>query len=550
MKKIYWLLLCILTGLLLFASWPPAGFPFLAFVAFVPLLFVTDQILENQPKSPFWNGVLYSYIAFFVWNVATTWWIWNITPVGSIATFALNSFFMSLVFGCWQRFRTLRFPAVAEAVCFIAFWSAWEFLHLNWDITWPWLNLGNVFANSTEFVQWYEFTGAFGGTLWILASNFLIYNFLKEIKVNRQRSWILSGALVLWIVLPIVGSIIRYSTYKLPDPTKEKSVEVVVVQQNTDPVEEQYSMSNLEHTQRILDVAHSKITPKTQLVVCAETAIPWSVSSDHLLNKTYPTFSENYSGFALFDTLTAQYPDLNLVIGLSTVKFFDHKATLTAHEIDKGRGVYVDSYNTSICWNRLGFNQMYYKSKLVPGVEKMPYPKVFGFLENLAIDLGGTSGSLGSDSVQRAFSLVGTDVKVGVPICYESAYGEHFGKFVRNGAQLMAVITNDGWWGNSPGHKQHFLFSKLRAVESRRTIMRSANTGISAIIDERGDAHQQTKYDTRLAIRENVCPNSEITFYTRHGDYLARFFTLLSAVIVAFAICWRIRLKIRKKIQE
>ena len=303
-------------------------------------------------------------------------------------------------------------------------------------------------------------------------------------------------------------------------------------------------MSNLEHTQRILSVAEPAITPNTRIVVCAETAIPWSVLTDPIIAKDYPSFNDSYSGFLLFDTLMHKHNDLNLIIGLSTVKLFDHKASPTCQERGNS-GLFIESYNTSICYNRHGLSQMYYKSKLVPAVEKMPYPQVFGFLEKLAIDLGGTSGSLGIDSVQRTFTLDGVPFKVGVPICYESAYGEHFGKFIKNGAQLMAVITNDGWWKDTPGYQQHFLFSKLRAVETRRTIMRSANTGISAFIDERGDTHQQTHYNTRLAIRQNVYPNQAITFYVQHGDYIARillFFAALSAIWGIF-ICIKRRIK-------
>jgi apolipoprotein N-acyltransferase len=180
---------------------------------------------------------------------------------------------------------------------------------------------------------------------------------------------------------------------------------------------------------------------------------------------------------------------------------------------------------------------------LVPGVEKMPFPKLFGFLENLVIDLGGTSGSLGVDSTQHAFTLYfnNDSCKIGAPVCYESIYGELFGGFVRDGAQLMSIITNDDWWGNTPGHKQHFLMSKLRAVESRRTILRAANTGISAIIDERGDVLQQTKYKTRVALKQTVYLNDEITFYVKHGDYIARFALLLSAFAFLACLFWALR---------
>ena len=544
MKKIHRYLLSALSGILLFLSWPPHGFPLLAFFAFVPLFFVSDDLLEKEPKFPFWNGLWHAYIAVLIWNIGTTWWIWNITPVGSIATFVLNGFFMAIVFGCWQRFRTLKLPPVAAPVALIAFWCTWEYLHLNWDLTWPWLNLGNVFSNSTEFVQWYEITGTFGGTIWVLAGNFFCYFLLKNIRKNQKAALIHGIALILWIVLPAVGSLIRYKTYQLPSPTPENSMEVVIVQQNTDPVEEQYHMNNVQHFHRLMEVGVPKLTQNTRLLLCAETAIPWSIASAAIGADDCPTFNSSYAWLPVVDTLMRYYPDLNFIVGLSTYEIYDHKATLTAQETHPG--TFVDDYNTAACFNRNGLAGLYYKSKLVPGVEKMPYPQIFGFLEKLAIDLGGTSGSLGKDTEQRTFPLQSVPFRIGTAICYESAYGEHFGKFVKNGAQMMSVITNDGWWGNTPGHQQHFMMSKMRAVETRRTILRSANTGISAIIDERGDAHQQTKYDTRLALRDNVVPNDTITFYVRHGDYLARLCVALTVLIALLSIT----LRIRKKYQQ
>ena len=541
MKKTHRYLLSILSGLLLFLSWPPHGFPLLAFFAFVPLFFVSDDLLEHETKVPFWRGLWHAYIALLIWNIGTTWWIWNITPEGCIAALALNSFFMAIVFGCWQRFRTLRLPAVTAPLALIAFWCTWEYLHLNWDLTWPWLNLGNVFCNSTEFVQWYEITGTFGGTIWILVGNFLFYFLLKKIRESRKAALCHGIAFVLWITLPAAGSLIRYHSYQHSSPTAENSIEVVIVQQNTDPVEEQYHMNNLEHFHRLMEVASTKLTPNTRLLLCAETAIPWEIASAAIGADDCPTFNSSYAWLPLVDTLMVTYPELNLIVGLSTCEFFDHKASLTAQKTRSG--MFIDSYNTAACFNRNGLAGLYYKSKLVPGVEKMPYPQVFGFLEKLAIDLGGTSGSLGKDTEQRTFPLQSVPFRIGTAICYESAYGEHFGKFVKNGAQLMSVITNDGWWGDSPGYKQHFMMSKMRAVETRRTILRSANTGISAIIDERGDAHQQTKYDTRLALRDNVVTNDTITFYVKHGDYLARLCVALTVLLAIFSIALRIRRK-------
>jgi apolipoprotein N-acyltransferase len=120
-------------------------------------------------------------------------------------------------------------------------------------------------------------------------------------------------------------------------------------------------------------------------------------------------------------------------------------------------------------------------------------------------------------------------------ICYESVFGEFFARFVRNGARVMFIITNDGWWGNTPGHRQHFDFASLRAIETRRSIARSANTGISAFINQRGDDLDATGYWVPAAIKGSINANREITFYVRHGDYLARMSSVLSIVLLAFA---------------
>lgn len=544
--------LALFTGILLWLSWPPHGFALLSFFAFVPLFWLSEELADTKTRSPFFAGLGYSFLAFTVWNSCTTWWVWNSTSVGAIAMILLNALFMAIFFGAWQRFRSLDLPKIISPICFISFWCTWEFLHLNWDLMWPWLNLGNIFSSCTEFVQWYEVTGAFGGTVWILVANFLALYFLKSVRETTKRRWHFAIALLAWLVVPAALSLIRYSTYQLPDEKTGNPIEVVIVQPNTDPWVEEYAMDNEEHAQRIMHVASTKATPNTRLIVCPESAISNTIGLEN--------FQKNlrvgiFNAFGIMDSAILINPDLNFIFGTSTHISYATKATPTAREVRVVHGgfdttIYEDYFNTSACINRYGVIGTYHKSKLVPGVEKMPFPQIFGFLEQAAINLGGTSGSLGLDTMQRTFKLSDIPIYVGAPICYESAFGEHFGEFVRNGANLMAVITNDAWWGETPGHTQHFLFSKLRAVETRRTIMRSANTGTSAFIDERGDAHQETEYGVRTAIRQNVYPNDRLTFYVKHGDYLARFFALLAAAFVCFGITLRIGRWTKRKIKK
>ncbi|MFN5921205.1 MAG: apolipoprotein N-acyltransferase, partial [Bacteroidota bacterium] len=111
-------------------------------------------------------------------------------------------------------------------------------------------------------------------------------------------------------------------------------------------------------------------------------------------------------------------------------------------------------------------------------------------------------------------------VSVAPVICYESVYGEYVSEYIRKGANLICIITNDGWWGNTPGYRQHFDYAKLRAIETRRYVVRSANTGISGFIDDRGQAMQQSGWWQPAVLRQKVQLNSSLTFYVRYGDYI------------------------------
>jgi len=166
-------------------------------------------------------------------------------------------------------------------------------------------------------------------------------------------------------------------------------------------------------------------------------------------------------------------------------------------------------------------------------------------LENFAFDLGGTVGSLGVDKERTVFARPSDNLKIAPVICYESVFGAYVTQYIRKGANLIFVITNDGWWGDTPGHRQHFTFSQLRAIETRRSVARSANTGISAFINQRGDISQVTKYWEPAVIRQKINANYELTFYVRYGDYIGR----ISAFVAVFLILISISYKLRNKQQ-
>ena len=523
--------LSILSGLLLALSWCPiGGFALISLLALVPLFWLSDISLKEGKRNAFGRGILLFYPAFFVFNLITTYWIAYCTLPGAAAAVIANALLQTLVFALWHACRKQIKNSVLQAILLISFWVSFEYLHLNWDLTWPWLNLGNVFATIPAIVQWYSVTGALGGTVWILLVNFLIYKEplfgWEKKKQPRKHGAILPAACM---IIPILISLpmIRYADRHIE---REIPIEAVIVQQNTDPWVEEYSLTNEQEVQRVLDVVGCNIDEKTNLVITPESAIAHSIEMNTLRQHSFLEGDTRYEGFAMLDSVIRRYPNVNFVLGLSTIGIYDHKMSPVSQEVAPGK--FAEWYNTAGFYNCNGLQSHYHKSRLVPGVEKMPFPKIFGFLGKVLIELGGSNSSLGTDTVQRTFffDVDGQKLGVGTAICYESVYGGLVGNFVRNGANVLSVITNDSWWKDSPGHRQHFEMSRLRAVETRRYVLLAANGGFSGVIDPLGKVLEKTNYDERTSLHPKVYAQDRMTFYVKHGDYIARISIVLAVI--------------------
>ncbi|MGA2822365.1 MAG: apolipoprotein N-acyltransferase [Bacteroidales bacterium] len=529
MKKYQLLLLSVLSGLLIAAAWPMRGFPGLLFIGFVPLLIIEDFIYRHPGKFIKFSLFFYSYPAFLIWNGLTTWWIYNSTGVGALIAIVVNALFMTIIFQLFHFTRRKLKNNLSGYAALIFYWMAFEYLHLNWDLNWPWLNIGNGFSAYYRWVEWYEFTGTFGGTLWVLVANILLFLLIYQGAFTRSRfplkikDFILIPAILLWIIVPLIISNSIYHSYK----EKSNPVTIVIVQPNLDPYKEQYTVPPVEVVGRIMNLVESYLDSNTNFLVAPESAI-----QEYMWENDIGTFKS----ISLLKDVVKKYPNLNLLVGGSTRHEFGpgEEVSNTARKYSDA-DIYYDEYNTAMLLNSRDSIQLYHKSKLTPGVEILPTYKHFKLLEKLAINLGGTVGSLGTDKIRRVFTTVKT-ARISPTICYESIFGEFFSEFVRNGAEIMMIITNDGWWGNTAGHRQHYSFASLRSIETRRSIARSANTGISAFIDQRGDPHQATKYWEPAAIKGVLNANDQLTFYVRHGDYLARIATTCGGILFLLSL--------------
>jgi apolipoprotein N-acyltransferase len=166
---------------------------------------------------------------------------------------------------------------------------------------------------------------------------------------------------------------------------------------------------------------------------------------------------------------------------------------------------------------------------LVPGVETLPW--FLKFLDKWFEKFGGTTAGYAKQKERTV--LAANEFKIAPAICYESIYGEFMSRYIRNGADLICIITNDGWWKNTPGHKQHMNYARLRAVETRTWVARSANTGISCFIDPNGKVIDPQPYNTTAAIKLAVTTAGHSkTFFVRNGDVLSKIMTGLSILLL------------------
>jgi apolipoprotein N-acyltransferase len=160
----------------------------------------------------------------------------------------------------------------------------------------------------------------------------------------------------------------------------------------------------------------------------------------------------------------------------------------------------------------------------------MPYPGFFKFLKPLLIDMGGASTNNGIQSERTNFSI--NHFKIAAMVCYESIYGSFVSGFVKNDANVLLIITNDGWWGETPGYKQHFEFAKLRAIENRREVLQCANTGISGVIDEKGNVISKTQYWQSDVVKHQAKMMFDKTIFVQFGNEMEWVFVLLAILIL------------------
>lgn len=523
--------LVALSAILLSVPFLVPGTGFLSLIALVPLLFAEEIATATGMKHFFW----WHYACFVLWNAATTFWVCNATVGGGLFAIFANALQMSLIF---SLFRWSRKHADGHLpYLFLAFmWIAWERFYLtSAEISWPWLVLGNSFARTTDWIQWYEYSGTLGGSLWIWVTNLGIFGILVSLcrggwkEMNRiARTASVLGVAVALLAPPVISMFLKPGE---PDG----SMDVVIAQPNIDPYNKFGGMSQEEQNAFLLSQMESAPSSGNTLFLAPETFTNDVVTNDLMLSPTVDLFQSFVDG----------RPGTNLLFGASSRTYVQSPVKPSKTARGRGDGIWMETHNSSLMLSKGTQPQIFHKSKLVVAVEKTPYPAIFCPIDDM---LGGVMGrNIGQKEVTNLifneYDTTGSAVSripVGSAICYESVYGEYCAEYVRKGARLLAVITNDAWWKDTPGYRQHLSYASLRAIETRRWIARCANTGISAIIDPSGKIVSHTSWWQPEVLSGTVGLSSEKTFFVIHGDVAGRISVFMFVFLLLVFIVKRI----------
>lgn len=524
-KQINFFYISTLGGFLAIAGFPPYPFLPLFLFAFVPLFWL-ERIFYEKGMTQRWF-LFYTFNFFLIWNLGTTFWIANTAFLPGIVGMGINALLMTAVVW-WISWIHKRLNVDWYfAIVFVAAWLSFEFIHLRWELSWPWLNIGNALARWPVVAQWYEFTGVLGGSMWVLIVNYLFFLVIKKNGFNRRmvkkREFLYWG---LWVVLPVLLSVILYFTTPVSGP----EVNAVVINPNIEPHYEKFDQdvdTRWEIYEKLLDQA---LIHQPDLILFPET-IFGQVNVDNIALNPYISRMQQM--------LNDKGSEARVLLGIASFRIFDEQHVPDRSSVRRTEGreksiFHWEAYNSAIL---LGNDTIpiYHKRKLVPGAENFPYRKLLFFLNPIIDQLGGSIYGYGSVNSQDVFEFNG--IKVAPVICYESVYGEYIRKYVAKGANVIGIITNDGWWGNTEGHKQHYEFAALRAIEYRRSILRSANLGSSGAFNELGMAVvKPNDYDVAAVIPVKVTMNSSLTFYALWGDYLGRFSIFLMVFLTLKAL--------------
>jgi apolipoprotein N-acyltransferase len=510
----------VLTGILLGVSWAPSSLAPLLFIAFIPLFFVLDEC--NSYKKLF----LYSFIAFAIWGISVLYWMGNIVinePKEAITflAFVIIPLIMTIPVLVWRL--TANRNKYLLWLSFPFFWTTYEFIQGRGDLAFTWLNLGLGLSSYPKLIGFYRFTGAYGGTIAILMINVLLFLIIKYRADKKIRGRILAGLASL--IICITWADLAPGDYSPFNSEPDNKVAVAVVQANTDP----YIKLDAHSLDAQFDTLRNMLLPlkgkHLDLIVCSEGYFRTS-ARPVLLN------------YIEQDTLIKSIKQLSLqmnapiLTGMIVQKIYYAAVAPSPTATKIKEGMYFDSYNAALLISPYQNTQVYVKDKLVPFMERTPLVGIFSFLERFHFSLNQMKSSYSRMDNQYLFTY--GNMKIDPVICLEVAFPDYITGFVKKGANMIVVISNDGWVGTTSGYMQGADYALALAAEMQKPVVRCANTGVSLFI-QHGKITKVGNWHEKKVIVQDVTLNNKLSFYTKYGDILGVLSIIICTCFIVYS---------------
>lgn len=507
--------LILLSGLLLGVS---SLFPkvyFLSFVGIIPLLRV-GELLADKSKSVL-RFIGATYFTFILSSFIGAHWLFEISPM---------LYLIGLIVPLPIVIMVSLFPKVTKdkgsfigLAYFVSAWLVGEFLQSRFELSSPFFILGNILGVKPAIIQWYEFTGVFGGTLWILLMNVFLFNLFK-LKLSNFKVFIKNAIYsILIIALPVCYSLFLYNTYV----EKGKRTQVMVMHPSTDCYDLKYQVNSEVLMGMYLDLVLPELTNEFEYLVFPETAITNGGWIDHL---------NTNNALNLYKEKTHDFKNLKLVTGslnyekIENVKSIPNFESLPYIHYSEENNIWYYVYNAALQVEQGQNIQLRTKDRLVPFQEKTPFPRVLGSKMAVGIDF-----QFSNRKTNQNVFVSSTKQKATAIICYESVFSDLFREYVKEGSEAFFIILNEGWYMNLEVAAQFQKVASIRAIETRRDVARSSNMGCSSFINQKGEVIESYAGFLPVVLTNNMLFNNSITFYVNNGNWIAAvsiFFILLS----------------------
>jgi len=513
--------LTLLAAAALTFAFPPFQLGFLAYWGLIPFLL----LLENKTTG---EALRWGYFVGLIFSIATLSWIGWTTLPGAISTIVIHPLYYSGFAILILPMRRVWPNGYLIAVPFI--WTAIEYLKSIGDLGFPWLTLGYTQTYYLSLIQYASYTSVYGVSFWIVSLNVLL---LALWRLRENKRWVFGVSIILILLL---ATPYFYSLFIMPHSEEPKEqIRVGMVQGNVDPYqkwEDDFVEQNFQLYERLSRQA-AKAQP--EVMIWPETAATtWLCRQDRNIQRLRQLALE------IGAPILTGIPDC---VFLSDRKYL----TFNAATLIYGDGRPTPSYA---------------KMHLVPFGERVPFEDDIPFFKEWLAKLEMGEGNWSPGSEIKLFELTApmsngqisaATKHLAAIICFESIFPEEVAAFVRRGADLLVIITNDAWFGRphvpfwmSGGIYQHAQMAIFRAIENRISIARCANTGISMTIDPYGRIKKQAPLFAPAVLNDTLAMRQETTFFTRHGQVFVHAVSLLALAFVSISLIeprWRARNK-------